>query len=190
MSSRPWRAWFGETRTLEQQLTGLDPLFERVKGRSVLDVGCAEGEISHECARQGARSAYGFDTLPKFIARARTRGAGLNCVFIEADANKWTPGPEERYDVVLLLGVLHKLRQPRESCMRIAACARELVVIRLDPREAPDIVDPRSHNRRVSIQFAMQDAGFKLTRKTDGPIAELGVPEWVGYFERHHGSDS
>ena len=46
--------WFGHDRTLAQQMMGLDRLFAEIEGKDVLDVGCAEGLLSIECAKAGA----------------------------------------------------------------------------------------------------------------------------------------
>ena len=50
MTKQGWFSTKGRLgdRTLKQQLMGLDPLFAECKGKTVLDVGCAEGLISIE----------------------------------------------------------------------------------------------------------------------------------------------
>jgi len=193
-SGKPRRWWFGQTRTLEQQLTGLQDLLDMVEGLTVLDVGCAEGLISVECAKQGARAVYGIELVSEFVAEAKRNALSKMispvhvrawpCTFIQGDANTWTPAPDEQYDVVLLLAILQKLRDPSAACKRIAKCARELVVIRLPPGNAPVIIDWRSGMRPHDIEHAMREAGFYLAARADGPMAEAGEPEQTLYFVR------
>lgn len=183
-SGKPRRWWFGDTRTVEQQLTGLGPLLDFVAGMTVLDVGCAEGAISIECARRGAKAVYGLEIVPEYVDKARRDGAGLQCAFLQADANTWAPGRDERYDVVLMLAVLQKLSDPSAVCRRIAACCNGLAIIRLPPAGAPVITDPRSGGVPHDIGRAMFQAGFHLMGVTDGPVAEAGKPEYTAYFER------
>lgn len=190
-SGKQRRWWFGQTRTLAQQLTGLDVLLQNVEGRTVLDCGCAEGAISHEMARRGARQVFGVELVPEFVDEARKGAKGLPCVFIQGDANTWTPAGEERYDVVLMLAVLQKLKEPSAAVKRIAKCARKWVVIRLPPGNAPVIIDQRSGMKPHDIEYAMREAGFEVFAVTDGPIAEAGLPEPTFFFRRTrtHGPD-
>lgn len=105
-------------RTLDQQLMGLDPLFAEIEGKSVLDVGCAEGLIAIECARRGASAVTGFEIRSAAVETARKLVktlAGVGQVYFETgDANHYPPNA--RYDVVLMLAVLHKLRDPSAMC--------------------------------------------------------------------------
>lgn len=194
-SGKPRRWWFGQTRTLEQQLTGLEDLLSMVNGRSILDVGAAEGAISIRCAQMGARAVYGIEIVPEFVEQARkdafnvsprsgVAGFPVRCTFVQGDANTWAPDAGEQYDIVLMLAILQKLRDPSAACKRIARCARELVVIRLPPGNAPVIIDQRSGMRPHDIEHAMREAGFYLAARCDGPVAEAGVPEQTLYFAR------
>lgn len=193
MKGRPWFTTPGKPgdRTLEQQLMGLDPLWAEIEGKSVLDVGCAEGLISIECAKRGAGVVHGFEIRPEAVWIAQAHAKRLTydngvyrprpeaeCIFKVGDANLWTPAL--RYDIVLLLAVLHKLKNPFKACQRLAKAAKDLVVIRLPPEHAPFVVDPRSGNQPHNIRSAMTDEGFKLEHhNNDGPFGE-----WMGYYRR------
>lgn len=164
-------------RTLDQQMLGLAPLVNFARGRHVLDVGCAEGLISCALKTEGAASVLGVDIVPGHIDVARRRTAdqfGLG--FMLADANEFEPSIQ--YDAVLLLGILHKLRNPAEACKRIAKHCSGMCVIRL-PESGPVIIDTRSGSRPHDIDSAMLDIGFKLQH-----IARGSFNEWVGYY-RH-----
>lgn len=187
MKGRPWFSAPGKPgdRTLDQQLMGLDRLFAEVAGKTVLDVGCAEGLISIECAKRGASAVTGFEIREDAVATARraAQAAGISresIRFVPADANRDYP-TGRAYDIVLMLAVLHKLKDPSAACLRLAAAAKDLVVIRLPPKEAPFIVDERSSRVPHDINAMMvKRAGFKCeTSNYDGPFGE-----WVGYYRR------
>lgn len=184
------RPWFSTPdapgdRTLEQQLLGLENLWPEIEGKTVLDVGCAEGLISLECIRSGAGYLLGVDSRNMAVNYAIANGRNdpatnaLNWQFGVADANVYAP--DQRFDIVLMLAVLHKLKNPSEACRRIVTAARAgLVVIRLPPKHAPDIVDARSGGKIHHIGDVMFALGFDLERAaTDGPFGE-----WVGYYRR------
>lgn len=176
--------WFGGDRSLEQQLMGLEPMLAGIRGRSVLDVGCAEGAISLECAKRGARDVTGLEIRSDAVAAARSLAHGGphrdSMAFYVADANTFTT--TTRFDVVLMLAVLHKLKSPGAACRRLAALALELAVIRLPPASAPSIIDARSGHVPCNIDTVMNDLGFSLDLQHSGYTGPLG--EWMGYYRR------
>lgn len=178
----PRQGWFhtenrpGE-RSLEQQLAGLDELAARVKGKSVLDIGCAEGLIGIHLIDQGAVAVHGLEIVPERVKLANRLRGDRACTFEAADVNTYHPVRE--YDVVLLLAILHKLSDPYNACRRLADAARELVVIRLPAKEAPHVVDRRSRRQRYDIDAAMQSEGFERQLVVHGPLGE-----WTAYYNR------
>jgi ubiquinone/menaquinone biosynthesis C-methylase UbiE len=176
--------WFGGDRTIEQQMMGLDRLFADVEGKSVLDVGCAEGLIAMECAKSGAAMVRAGEIRKDAVAWARHHREHdkllkhKDIIFWEQDANVWQP--QASYDIVLMLAVLHKLEDPSAACKRFARVARDLVVIRLPPGHAPTIIDSRSGNVPHDIDTAVLTSGFYLEHAGyNGPFGE-----WVGYYRR------
>lgn len=163
-------------RTLESQLIGLDRLLRECDGQTILDVGCAEGLIGMELARRGARLVHGVEVVPGHIDVAKELRGDLPCSFEVANANSYEP--QGQFDTVLMLAVLHKLKDPSAACKRFAAAARRTVVIRLPPYGLV-IVDSRSENVPHDIGLAMADAGFTLDEVVAGPREE-----WLGYFVR------
>lgn len=168
-------------RTLEEQMAGLGPLWPRVYGGTVLDVGCAEGLISMEAIRRGARYVRGVEIVPGHVHIARRMAESLprgSITFQVGDANTYVP-PCASYDVVLLLAILHKLRDPVAACKRYAAAATTLCVIRLPPDGAPIIRDVRTKFQPFDIGAAMEQEGWKLVEVCRGHDNE-----WTGYYER------
>ena len=183
MDVKDLRSWFkfGQERegdrTLKQQLKGLGELQEHIAGKTVLDIGCAEGLISIQLFDRGAVAAHGFEHRADFVEAANELRGDRACTFEVADANDWEP--KRQYDVVLMLAVLHKLKNPADACMRFAQAARETVVIRLPPY-GTTIIDERSGSQPFDIAECMRHAGFRLG--THGKIGPHG--EWMGYYER------
>ncbi len=164
-------------RTLEMQLLGLDPLFDEAKGATILDVGCAEGLLSMELAKKGAQ-VTGVEIVESHIEVAKQLRGALSCRFEVADANDYQP--DEDYDIVLLLAILHKLKDPSRACARFAKAAKNLVVMRLPPENAPTIIDERSGNVRHDVAAVMTWYGFHLERVTRGSFSE-----WTGFWRRN-----
>lgn len=196
VKNKPWFAVGNKLgdRTLAQQMQGLDRLFAEVKKHgagsgSVLDIGCAEGLISIELARAGFACVTGIEIRPDAVARARElkardRDAYLvhNSTWLQfhvGDANTYVPDADG-FQIVIMLAVLHKLKNPTAACARFAAAARDLVVIRLPPEHAPTIVDERSGMEPHHVGLTMERSGFVLEHAAyDGPFGE-----WVGYYRR------
>lgn len=176
------KGWFATKdrpgdRTLEQQMTGLDDLLDFVPGKTVLDVGCAEGLIDFELFDAGAMAIHGIEIRPEHVA-VGNKLRGHRAVTLEvADANVYKP--VRQYDIVLMLAVLQKLRDPSAAAARFAAAARRVVILRLPPAHAPRIVDSRSGNVVHDVGQAVISQGFMLKN------AQLGhLGEWIGIYEK------
>lgn len=158
-------------RTVDQQMLGLEHLALEITNKTILDVGCAEGLIGIELVRAGAKSSFGFDYFDGHLEIAQELSGDLPCTFAREDANEFTP--EATFDVVLMLAVLHKLRNPSEACQRFARLADDLCVIRLSPSGSQVITDGRSNNVPFDIGAVMMDEGFKVERQERGPFGEM-----------------
>lgn len=183
-------------RTLDQQLKGLEPLLAEIRagvprgpewdGRrkpSVLDLGCAEGLISRTCMEAGAQRVMGMDSNLVFIERALSLGLDPHfATFILQDLNE-SPDADDLAccwsDIVLMLAVAHKMRDPAKFIREWAQFASGLLVIRL-PASTPGFVkDERSGFVVFDITGELQALGFKLERVEKGHF-----DEWTGYFRR------
>jgi trans-aconitate methyltransferase len=165
-------------RTLAEQMTGLDLLLRLVLNKSVLDVGCAEGLISSVLHDAGARSVHGIDVVQEHIRVARSLAGTRRISFETADAQTYRP--TKRYDIVVMLAVLHKLPDPPAAAIKFADAALDTCVIRLPhPSQAPKKVSGRGPGTVRDIEAAMARAGFTLAAAHEGPRSE-----WTGYFDR------
>jgi SAM-dependent methyltransferase len=164
--------WFTKA-PIDQQLIGLDLLWLELNGAAVLDVGCAEGLISQRCWDAGAALVHGVDNRSGAIEEASRAHGRLE--FFVHDCETWEP--PRLYDVVLMLGVLHKLADPAKALRKYLAACIEFAVVRLPTW--PILIDSRSGNVPIDLEQVAGECGFKLTEKTSGPHGQ-----WVGYLSR------
>jgi SAM-dependent methyltransferase len=134
-------------RTAEEQLLGLAPAIEAAKGKSVLDLGCAEGLIAKAFCQGGAR-VVGIELVEDHLKVAREVCKGLAATFIQASLQEWIdthPHPEQ-FDVVLALGIAHKLHDPATLLNFAARSAKELVVFRGPGKDAQGRAGSTAHH--------------------------------------------
>ena len=84
-----------------------------LSGRSVLDIGCNGGFYSIEMKGRGAARVVGVDSDARYLAQARFAAevAGADIEFRQMSVYQ-LPSLQERFDVVLFMGVLYHLRHP------------------------------------------------------------------------------
>ncbi|WP_149536542.1 TIGR04290 family methyltransferase [Siccirubricoccus phaeus] len=84
-----------------------------LSGKSVLDIGCNGGFYALEMKRRGAARVVGIDSDPGYLAQARFAAevTGLDVEFRALSV--YDVGVlQERFDLVLFMGVLYHLRHP------------------------------------------------------------------------------
>lgn len=167
-------------RTVEQQLTGVAPALAEAKGKTVLDLGCAEGLISAAFARAGADSVFGIDAVKDHVEAAcchcghhlpRFQHIGLD----ELARQETDAGEVWKYDIVLALGVCHKLRDPAVGVRFAARAAADLVLFRMHRISEKNGGELRSKYAKQNVCYVPQivePEGFKLERILPGPYEE------------------
>jgi SAM-dependent methyltransferase len=170
-------------RSIEEQMLGLEKAIGECKGKTVLDLGCAEGCISAAFARAGAR-VVGVEALQTHVDVARKVCAGLEVELHCANLNDWIPDhpPElNQFDIVLALGVIHKLEDPGAPLRWAGLCARELLCFRGPGREAlrewNGIVRAKYGEGFVHVPTALMQCGLTCTDAFTG-VRNEGVQYW------------
>lgn len=138
----------------------------------MLDLGCAEGWIAREFQKAGAVAVHGVECNVelKIDPAVRVWRWNLN--------DGLPPGLLWKYDTVLLLAIVHKLRNPEERLKQYAAIANERVVIRL-PGGSTGVVSAKHFPAETcDCVEVMQQGGFTLEQTLPGPRDEL-VQHWV-----------
>lgn len=171
-------------RSLAEQLRGLDTALLEAEGRTVLDLGCAEGLIALEFARAGAL-VFGVEHNAALLDVAREIGAEQplevrsRLSWAQADIGDIVTGAwygAEGWDIVLALAVLHKLQAPREALKYFAEHCRSLFVVRL-PAGSTGAFATKHHGTPCDLSREMSRLGFLLERVERGPRREL-VQYW------------
>jgi ubiquinone/menaquinone biosynthesis C-methylase UbiE len=111
-----------------------------VKGRDVLDYGCADGDMAAQLLAFGARHVSGLDISESAISRAHSRGLS-NADFRVGDAHR-LPWPDASFDVVVGRAILHHLN------LKIATS--ELLRV-LRPGGKLFFVEPLYHNPMAAL---------------------------------------
>ncbi|HXD02833.1 MAG TPA: TIGR04290 family methyltransferase [Novosphingobium sp.] len=91
-----------------------DALPDDLAGRSVLDIGCNAGFYDIEMKRRGAGRVLGIDSDERYLAQARLVAQVLGFPDIEyRNLSVYDVGAlEEKFDLVVFMGVLYHLRHP------------------------------------------------------------------------------
>jgi tRNA (mo5U34)-methyltransferase len=99
----PSTKWQTFREALPADLTGL----------TVLDIGCNGGFYSIEMKRRGAKRVLGIDHDDGYLAQARFASAvlGIDIEFRQMSVYE-VPKLQERFDLVLFMGVFYHLRHP------------------------------------------------------------------------------
>lgn len=103
----------------EIRFDGLSDLLLRAHGASVLDVGCNRGHVGWDFAMNGAAIVHGCDLHAPSVQCARMWFSEHPHVSSKFEVVDLAKGPDAvvaafggtRYDIVLLIGVQHKLKR-------------------------------------------------------------------------------
>ena len=176
-----------------------------LRGASVIDTGCGEGNHSLELASRFGVSVHGIDPVPRHIelanrqlAEAATRQPELrNLVHFEMGTVEAIPAEDESCDLVWCRDVLShvaQLDQAYASCRRVLRNNGHMLVYQtfgtehLEPREASRLwatmkVVPQSTQPEYT-EAAIAKAGLCIDR-----CLELSS-EWGEWAEEHTGQGS
>ncbi len=165
-------------RTIDEQALGLEGY--DFTGKTVLDLGCAEGLISAYVLMHDATLVHGCEIVDHHVALATRLFKGKKAQFFKMDLNNFQamhkqPPMLPRYDVVLMLAIAHKLKDPA-AFIEYAATLADSLIIRLPARI---LSDKRSGFKAIDVPLLLSH-DFELVAEPDGPRGE-----WMGIFERH-----
>ena len=173
-------------RTLAEQMLGMGPALAECKCRTVLDLGCAEGLIGREFALAGAASVAGIELLQSHldVAKVACKDAPA-CRFIRSELGEWIAAhPEpERFDIVLCLGIIHKLKDPNLPLRFAARSTQDLLLFRGPGTDrlkiCKGIIRSKFSTIECDVPKVLSQEGFKLERIIDGVRGEA-----VHYWRR------
>lgn len=155
-------------RTLAEQMMGLERALAECKGKTVLDLGCAEGLIGLEFAKAGAKRVLGIELLESHLAVARKACKGYpQMEFVCMHLGTWIglyPTPQQ-FDIVLALGIIHKLDDPNVPLIWAARAARDLLCFRAPAKTekvgADYFVKSKFRDAQCNVPATMRKQGFE-----------------------------
>ena len=182
------KAWFklpgkAGDRTLAEQSLALAPALAECAGKRVLDLGCAEGFISLEFAKAGAIRVLGIERETDHFEAAQSLVFEGLCAlkFKQWNIKQSDPGKPLDYDIVLALGIIHKLEFPERGLRWAARSAKELLLLRSGRGSVNGIIKSKYYAHTCDSAAVMQEEGFTLEKTVDGPV---GRNEPVEYWRR------
>ncbi len=177
-------------RTLEDQVKAVRPAIAEAKGKTVLDLGAAECLIGLEFAKAGAKHVHCIDAMHGNVEIGRTlaiaAGVARQIGFEVADLNPYIRQAFAKgitqYDIVLALGVTHKLHRPEEGVNFAARSARELVLFRSGTAQKAGIITNKWNSQAsCDAHTLMREHGFRMEKTETGPAPWR---ETVEYWRR------
>ena len=170
-------------RTLAEQRLGLEPALAACRGKTVLDLGCAEALITREFAQAGAARVVGIELLGSHLEVAAVVCKGLAQVeLIQSHLGQWInrhPDPEA-FDIVLALGIIHKLDDPGVPLAWAARSAKDLLLFRAPAAETNGVILAKHTKTPCNVPEVLRRAGFRDEMKIKGVRGEA-----VQYWRRN-----
>ena len=107
----------------------LKPMMGEISGKKILDVGSSDGFFSIQCAQLGAESVLGIEIDDVRVKRANLVKSILsieNVAFEAMDLYKLSN--ENKFDIIMALGMLHRVPDINEMLQKMSELADELVL--------------------------------------------------------------
>ena len=145
-----------------------------LSGKTVLDIGCNAGFYSMEMKRRGAERVLGIDTDERYLAQAGF-AAEMEGVDVEfRQMGVWDVAAlQEKFDLVIFMGVLYHLRHPLLALDLIHEhVARDLMLFQSMQRGSRDVLE-------VAVDYEFNEPA---------PFDEPGFPK-MHFIEHKYSHD-
>lgn len=154
-------------RDMAERVVGLEKVKAAARGKSVLDLGCAEGLIGDWLIREGgAVSLLGLEKHPPYVEMAKKLVPRGYFFVADFDLPDWHVDLV-MHDIVLALNIAHKLEKPEAFLDIVVTLAKEIIALSLP---AVIINDHRSGNVPVDVIKYLQLREFGLIDRYDGYV--------------------
>lgn len=168
----------------------LDALYP-MSGRRLLDIGCGDGAYSVELVNLGAARLLGFDPSEPAVAAAAARAAQMDM----ADkarfevGNIYTLSLPERFDCIILCGVLHHLPDAAEALKSVSPFADTVLI--MEPNGLNPVVKILEKASRYHLEHEersfwpstirrwLREAGFTKIRWEYANLVPMMCPDWM-----------
>ena len=98
-------------------------------GKSVLDIGCGDGTYTHTLIQMGAAKVLGLDPASAAIEKAKESSKDNPRLHFETGNVYQLDALQQRFDIVVLRGVLHHLPNAAGAIQMAAKVADEIVIV-------------------------------------------------------------
>jgi tRNA (mo5U34)-methyltransferase len=153
---------------------------KRLDGWTALDIGCNAGYYSFELARRGAR-VTGIDVDPHYLRQAKwaTRELGLQQVIEFRQMQVYDLADEnERFDLVLFMGVFYHLRYPVLGLDIVARLTRRMMVFQTLTTPGMEVY-PDTWDHPINERDALNDPGWPRMAFIEHRFASDPTNWWV-----------
>jgi len=194
---KPYRPWHiignnGGQVPFDRQWKGLNTL--DLQGKTVIDIGCAEGLVSMKCCEEGAALVHGLELRERAVEVGRSiagySGKSDQVKFFQADLSRPEqalnlPGILPKYDVVIANAVIQKVKKRASRALEaVLSKASDQLIIRLPERA----VQTKNGGTVDPVERA-QAAGFEMVWEACGyPEGEPPYPiegeAWLALFRK------
>jgi predicted RNA methylase len=160
-------------RTVGEQMRGVEKALAECHGKTVLDLGAAECLIARQFAIAGAKHVHAVEILADHLAVAAEVVKGLTNVSLQQGDLKTLEPQPVTFDIVLALGVAHKLKHPEIGIRYAATASHDLVLVRMSRQTENGILCSKHWKTNCcNVRDEMKAAGFVLESIEPGPREE------------------
>jgi len=160
-------------RLMDRFEATLDELFETADPRSLLDVGCGEGVLTHQWAtRLAGRRVVGLDLDDPLLHAEWAKRAAPNLEYLVMKAEN-LPFADGEFDVATAIEVLEHVPDPRHTVAEMARCAERHLLVSV-PRE------PLWRGLNMARGAYLKDLG-----NTPGHLNHWSRRSFVGLLSEH-----
>jgi tRNA (mo5U34)-methyltransferase len=151
-----------------------------LRGWTALDIGCNAGYYSFELARRGAR-VTGLELDSHYLAQARWAadrlGLGDRVAFRQATVYDLAR-TNERWDLVLFMGVLYHLRHPLLALDAVAGVVGRMLVLQTLTAPGEERVSPPS-NLSIDERERLREPGWPMMAFLERKLAGDETNWWA-----------
>lgn len=150
--------------------------------KSVLDIGCSDGYFSIECARKTSESVLGIDLDPLRIERANFINEIFGLVNIKFGVVDLYDIPENNFDIVLGLGLLHRVPDI-DVCMKKIASIGQYALLEFKTlnEAAPILADGggKTKSNQYNRLYSIPSQSYVISK-----MKEFGMPNYLLFDDR------
>jgi SAM-dependent methyltransferase len=139
-------------------------------GKSVLDVGCNYGFFLHDAIRRGAKRAVGIEADPAHYRVASTLATLWNGKIDVYQGLLEDVELKEKFDVILLLNVIHHVKDPIPVIRKVAGLCRGTLIVEFRQPHDPQFVRECFHKPEDWAHSHGRSIGQRVTRRVQNAI--------------------